>query len=42
MYSARAWIQGKLLTVLLIEQLLDEARLFSPWGFALPMPQSLA
>jgi len=40
--SARAWIQGKLLTVLLIEQLLDEARLFSPWGFALPMPQSLA
>lgn len=31
--SARAWIQAKLLTVLLIEQLITEARLFSPWGF---------
>lgn len=36
--SARAWIQGKLLTVLLIERLLEEARLFSPWGFALAAP----
>jgi hypothetical protein len=34
--SARAWIEGKLLTVLLIERLLDEARLFSPWGYELP------
>jgi IS4 transposase len=34
--SARAWIEGKLLTVLLIERLLDEARFFSPWGFEFP------
>jgi hypothetical protein len=32
--SARAWIQGKLLTVLLIERLADEARFFSPWGYS--------
>lgn len=31
--SARAWIQGKLLTVMLIERLIEKARLFSPWGF---------
>lgn len=31
--SARAWIQGKLLTVMLIEKLIEKARLFSPWGF---------
>jgi hypothetical protein len=40
--SARAWIQGKLLTVLLIERLLEEARLFSPWGFDLAASQSMA
>ena len=40
--SARAWIQGKLLTVLLIERLIDEARFFSPWGFDLAATQSLA
>jgi len=40
--SARAWIEGKLLTVLLVEQLLAEARLFSPWGFARATPKSLA
>ncbi|TVQ29424.1 MAG: IS4 family transposase [Wenzhouxiangella sp.] len=40
--SARAWIQGKLLTVLLVERLADEARFFSPWGYRLAMPQSLA
>ena len=34
--SARAWIHGKLLTVLLIERLSHEARFFSPWGFPLP------
>lgn len=33
--SARAWIQGKLLTVMLIEKLIDEAKFFSPWGFPL-------
>ena len=40
--SARAWIEGKLLTVLLIERLLHEARLFSPWGFPLAAPQRVA
>jgi hypothetical protein len=40
--SARAWIEGKLLTVLLIEKLLNEARLFSPWGFRRTATQPLA
>jgi hypothetical protein len=40
--SARAWIQGKLLTVLLIERLVREARFFSPWGFLPPSTKSLA
>jgi hypothetical protein len=40
--SARAWIEGKLLTVLLIERLIDEARFFSPWGFRLEATQSMA
>lgn len=40
--SARAWIEGKLLTVLLIERLVDEARFFSPWGFDLSATKPLA
>jgi hypothetical protein len=40
--SARAWMEGKLLTVLLIERLLSEAQLFSPWGFDLPTTKPLA
>jgi hypothetical protein len=40
--SARAWIEGKLLTALLIEHLVTEARFFSPWGFDLPPTQPLA
>lgn len=40
--SARAWIQAKMLTVLLIERLTDEARFFSPWGFPLVAPKPLA
>ena len=40
--SARAWIEGKLLTVLLIERLIDEARFFSPWGFDLDATQPVA
>jgi hypothetical protein len=40
--SARAWIEAKLLTVLLIEALLDQARFFSPWGFDIAATQSLA
>lgn len=30
--SSRAWIQAKLLTALLIEDLMEAAGLFSPWG----------
>ena len=33
--SSRAWIQGKLLTVLLIERLLSDAKFISPWGYEL-------
>lgn len=33
--SARAWLHAKFLSVLLIERLTEEARLFSPWGFTL-------
>lgn len=40
--SARAWIQAKLLAVLLIERLMEEAQFFSPWGFPLPISQPLA
>ncbi|MCC7171476.1 MAG: IS4 family transposase [Planctomycetes bacterium] len=40
--SARAWIQGKLLTVLLVERLIERARFFSPWGFELDATQSMA
>lgn len=34
--SARAWMQAKLLTALLLERLLLEAKIFSPWGYHLP------
>lgn len=40
--SSRAWIQGKLLTALLIEALVDRARFFSPWGFDLAETQHVA
>lgn len=40
--SCRAWIQAKLLTVLLIEELAGAAGLFSPWGFALAQAQPMA
>ena len=33
--SARAWLQAKLLTALLMERLEREAFLFSPWGYSL-------
>ena len=39
--SARAWIEGKLVTVLLIERLIDEATFFSPWGFDIKAAQSV-
>jgi hypothetical protein len=37
--SAQAWMQGKILTALLIERLLCEARFFSPWGYPLRREQ---
>jgi Transposase DDE domain len=33
--SCQAWMQGKILTALLIERLLCEERFFSPWGYRL-------
>ena len=30
--TARAWMQGKMLEALLVERLLEEAGVFSPWG----------
>lgn len=40
--SARAWMQAKILTSLLLERLLWEAKFFSPWGYALRDDQPLA
>ena len=36
--SARAWMQAKILCALLLERLLLEAEIFSPWGYKLPQP----
>ena len=40
--SARAWMQAKILTALLLERLLLEAKIFSPWGYRLPELESMA
>jgi DDE family transposase len=40
--SARAWMQAKILTALLLERLLLEAKIFSPWGYPLRNPKPLA
>ena len=40
--SSRAWIEGKLLTVLLVERLLGNAKFFSPWGYEVAASQPLA
>jgi len=40
--SARAWMQAKLLTALLLERLLLEAKIFSPWGYKLRDDQPMA
>jgi IS4 transposase len=40
--SCRAWIQAKLLSGLLIERLMREAKFFFPWGYRLPATKSLA
>lgn len=39
--SARAWLHAKLLAVLIIERLSEQARFFSPWGFPLEPAQSM-
>jgi hypothetical protein len=41
-HSARAWMQAKLLTALLLERLLLEAKIFSPWGYELRDPEPVA
>lgn len=33
--SCRAWLHGKLFVALLVELMVEEARLFSPWGYPL-------
>lgn len=40
--SARAWMQAKIFTALLLERLLLEAKIFSPWGYDLRESESLA
>jgi hypothetical protein len=41
--SAKAWLEGKLFTGLLIERMVRSAETFSPWGYALAgPPQSVA
>ena len=40
--SARAWIEAKLLAVLLVERLLEEARAISPWGYVFTTPHQMA
>jgi hypothetical protein len=37
--AVRSWIYAKLLAVLLMERLGEEARLFSPWGFPVGVPR---
>jgi hypothetical protein len=39
--SSRAWLQSKLLTCLLIEKIILESEVFSPWGFLLPETQPM-
>lgn len=40
--SSQAWMQGKILTALLIERILCEARFISPWGYPLRTTQPVA
>jgi hypothetical protein len=40
--SAGAWMQAKILTALLLERLLLEAKIFSPWGYKLSDREPLA
>jgi len=40
--SARSWMQAKILTALLLERLLLEAKIFSPWGYNLSNLEPMA
>ena len=40
--SARSWMQAKILSALLLERLLVEAKIFSPWGYHLRNLEPLA
>ncbi len=40
--SASAWMQAKIFTALLLERLLWETKIFSPWGYDLRVVKSLA
>ena len=40
--SCRAWLHGKLFVALLAERLVNEARVFSPWGYELPREEEAA
>ena len=41
--SAKAWLEGKLFTGLLMERMVSTAESFSPWGYTLGAPaQSMA
>lgn len=40
--SARAWLQAKVLTALLIEHMIHAGRFFSPWGYRLPRGAQVA
>ena len=40
--SARAWMQAKILTALLLDRLLLEAKIFSPWGYEMPDSEPVA
>jgi hypothetical protein len=40
--SAGAWMQAKILTALLLERLLIEAKIFSPWGYPVRDTQPVA
>ena len=37
--SCRAWLHGKLLTSLLVERMIGEAKTVSPWGYELDPAQ---
>jgi hypothetical protein len=40
--SARAWMQAKILTALLLDRVILEGKFFSPWGYPLRLSEPLA